>query len=148
MKARFLVRSMTTGHVATDYLRLVHANQNPSTADTRPKAPAAHEVLEFFDDQDRSLPVDPVVPIQRLVRVLTEGLQGTPNLVANDNGRMDGARLYRGCKVRLRGIPERQFIIRDIYWDYKEARVSEIGTDDVEYVLPWDCFRFLDEQEE
>ncbi len=60
MKARLLTRAITTGHVATDYLRLVHANQNPSKADTRPDTRAAQEVLEFFEGQDQSLPSDPV----------------------------------------------------------------------------------------
>jgi hypothetical protein len=147
MKARFLVRSMTTGQVATDFIRLVNANQNRSTADTQPKAPAAQEVLEFFEGQDRSVPVDPIVPIKRLVMVLTEGLRGMPDLLADDSGRIEGAGLYRGLKVRLRGIPERKFIISDIFWEYEEARVREIGTN-IEYLLPWDCLRFNGEREE
>lgn len=145
MKARFLVRSMTTGQVATDFIRLVHANQNPSTADTRPKAPEANEVLESFEGQDRSVPVDPIVPIKRLVMVLTEGLRGMPDLLADDSGRIDGSRLYKGCRVRLRGIPERQFVIRDIYWDYGEVRIKEIGQDRLFYLVPWDCLEIVRE---
>jgi hypothetical protein len=145
MKARLLATAITTGHVAADFIRMVHANQNPSAADKPPQAPAAHAVLELFDDQDRSLPVDPVVPIKRLVRVLTEGLRGMPNLVGDDDGTISGARLFKGCKVRLRGIPERQFIIHDIYWDYQEVRVRQLGSSSVEYVLPWYCLRLSEE---
>jgi len=147
MKARLFTNSMQSGHVARDYIRLVREGHNSLTADTRPDGKAARAVLESFEDQNQSIPADPVVPIKPLVRILTESLRGTPNLVADDDGRMDGARLFKGCKVQLRGIPERQFIIRDIYWDYEETRVSEIGTD-VEYVLPWDCLRLSEEQEE
>ena len=87
------------------------------------------------------------VPIKPLVIVLTEGLLGIPNLVADADGRIDGSRLYRGCRVWLRGIPERQFIVRAIFWDEGEARVRELGTE-IEYLLPWDCLRFSGEREE
>ncbi|MGO9569307.1 MAG: hypothetical protein ACLP5H_17360 [Desulfomonilaceae bacterium] len=147
MKAQLITNSMRMGSVARDYLRLVHANQNPSTADTQPKAPAAHEVLGFFEDQDLSLRVDPAVPIKLLVRVLTESLRGTPSLATDDNRRIEGANLFKGCRVRLRGIPERQFVIRDIYWDYGEVRIKEMGQDRLFYLVPWDCLEIIQEQE-
>ena len=146
MKAQFITNSMRMGSVARDYVRLVCENQKSSTAHTQPKAPAAHEVLEFFEDQDRSLPVDSIVPIKRLVMVLTEGLCGVPDLLTDDNGRTDGSRLYRGCRVRLRGIPERTFVVKKVFWDFGEARIKEIGRD-AEYVVPWDCLEFTQQQE-
>jgi hypothetical protein len=80
------------------------------------------------------------------VRVLTESLRGTPNVVADDEGRIEVANLYRGCRVRLRGIPERQFTIIDIYWDYGEVRIKEIGQDRMFYLVPWDCLEIVREQ--
>ncbi len=76
--------------------------------------------------------------------VLTESLQGTPNLVGDNNGRIDGARLFRGCRVRLRGIPERTFVVKKIFWDFGEARIREIGGA-AEYVVPWDCLELCKE---
>ena len=46
--------------------------------------------------------------------------------------------------MRLVGIPERQFIIREIFWDYEEVRLGAPGTN-TEYVVPWDCLE-LDEE--
>jgi hypothetical protein len=145
MKAQFITNSMRIGSVARDYVRLVYENQKCSTAHTRPKTPAAQEVLEFFEDHDRPLQVDPIVLIKRLVRVLTEGLRDMPNLLADDNGRIDGSRLYRGCRVRLRGVPERQFIVREIFWDCEEVRIKEIGQDRLFYLVPWDCLETVRE---
>ena len=101
MKARLLSNSMRSGHVARDFIALAHVNPNSSTPDIRPKTPAAHYVLDSFEDRNRPFPDEPG-PIKRLVRVLTGGLQGIPNLLAGDNGKTNGARLFKGCPVRLR----------------------------------------------
>jgi hypothetical protein len=144
MRARLARNWMQLGHIARDYIRMVEESQNSSTANPKSEGRAAHTILESLEDQDRSLPVDPVVPIKSLVTVLTESLQGMP--VADTDGGISGARLYRGCPVRLRGLPERRFIIRDIYWDCEEVRVLELGTE-VYYLVPWDCLQFDEEQE-
>jgi hypothetical protein len=147
MKARLLKNSLQNGHIARDYIRLVQRNQGLSTADVAPEENAAHAVLESFEHQDRSTPADSIVPIKPLVRGLTESLRGTSNLVADDKCRIDGASLYRGCPVQIVGIPERLFIVRDVYWDYAEVRIKQKGKS-TEYVLPWDCLRFVEEPEE
>ena len=144
MKARLFTNFMRSGHIARDFIQLALADPNSAPCNARPNEKAACAVLESLEDQDRSLPVDPVVPIKSLVIVLTESLQGIP--VADTDGGISGARLYRGCPVRLRGLPERRFIIRDIYWDYEEVRVLELGTE-VYYLVPWDCLQFDEEQE-
>ena len=146
MRAKLFANSMQCGHIARDFIDLTRRNQKSALAGTGREGKAARVVLESFEDQNRALPIDPVVPIQRLVTVLTESLQGMPSLVS-DNGRPSGASLFRGLKVRLRGVPGRKFAIRDIYWDFQEVRVSEIGAE-VDYVVPWDCLRFHAEQGE
>jgi hypothetical protein len=146
MKARLLTTEIKTGQVARDFIHLASENQDRSRNDTGSEFRPAHAVLESFEDQSRSIPADSIVPIKRLVKVLTESLQGMPGLVTDD-GRTSGARLFRGLKVRLRGIPERQFIIRDIYWDFGEARIKEIGADTF-YLVPWDCLEIIQEQTE
>jgi hypothetical protein len=142
MRARLARNWMQSGHIARDYIRLVHESHSSSTTNSRSEGTSAHEILESLDDQSRTSPADFVVPVERLVTVLTESLQGMP--LANSEGRIDGAKLFRGCKVRLVGIPERQFIIRDIYWDDQAVRVKELGTE-VYYLLPWDCIRLCGE---
>lgn len=148
MKARLLRNSLQSGHVARDYIRLVTENSSCSTADVRQTAQLVHEVLGFLETHERPIPVEPAVPIKSLILVLTESLRGTRNLTTGDEARIDGANLYRGCRVRLRGIPERQFIVHEIYWDYEEVRIKEIGQDRLFYLVPWDCLQFSGEQEE
>jgi hypothetical protein len=147
MKARLLRNSLQSGNVARDYIRLVTENNNCSASDVRPAAQLAHEVLGFLEAYERPIPVESVVPIKSLITVLTESLRGTPSLATDDNRRIEGANLFKGCRVRLRGIPERQFVIRDIYWDYGEVRIKEIGQDRLFYLVPWDCLEIIQEQE-
>lgn len=143
MKARLLTSAITTGHVATDYLRLVLANQNPSTADTLPQAHAAHLVLESFKDLNTPPPDESAPPVKSLTMALTRDLRGIPGLSVGDCNEI-GARLFRGCRVRLRGIPERTFVVKKIFWDFGEARIKEIGRD-TEYAVPWDCLELCKE---
>jgi hypothetical protein len=143
MRARLVTNLMLGGHVARDFINLAAAKPHAISPDIPPKEPAAHDILDFFEDRDTPF-LDEAVPIRKLVRVLTESLNGTPP--ADDAGRTIGARLFRGCKVRLRGIPDRLFIIRDIYWDYGEVKVKEIGSD-TSYLVPWDCLKIVTEQE-
>jgi hypothetical protein len=146
MKARLLRNSLKSGHVASDYIRLVTKNKNYSASDVRPVVQLAHAVLESFEDQSRSIPDDPVVPIKNLITVLSESLRRTASMAADDEGRTEGANLYRGCRVRLRGIPERQFVIHEIFWDCGEVRIKEIGRDRLFYLVPWDCLEMAEEK--
>ena len=100
--------------------------------------------LESFRDYNKPLLEESAPPVKNLVTVLNRGLQGMPELLVDEQGRMSGARLYVGCPVRVVGIPERKFFIREIFWDYEEARIHEIGTH-IEYVFPWDCLEFPQE---
>jgi len=143
MKARLVSNSITTGNIANDFIRSVQENRNSLTPDG-PHAPAADEVLESFRGHCKPPSTEPVLPIKALVKVLTDRLQGMPGRSADGNGKIDGSQLFKGCRVRLRGISERQFIIRDVFWDYEEARIREIGTK-IEYVLPWDCLLISEE---
>jgi len=52
-----------------------------------------------------------------------------------------GARLFKGCRVKLVGVPQRRFVVDDIFWDYEAVRLRELGCD-IEYVVPWDCVEF------
>lgn len=144
MRAKLFANSMQCGHIARDSIHLTRRNQKSALADTGPEGKVARAVLESYEDQNRSITADPIVPIRPLVRGLTESLRGMPTLVTDDKGRINGASLYKGCKVRVMGIPERRFTIIDIYWDYDEVRVREKGTN-VEYVFPWDCLDFAEE---
>jgi hypothetical protein len=137
MKARILSNALNTKNGARDYIRLVESNRNASILD-QTRAPAAHDALESFRDHYKQPADDPVVPIKVLVKVLTESLQGMPMTSGEDDGEIDGSQLFKGRKVGLRGVPERQFVIRDIFWDLGEIRIEELGTD-IEYVLPWNC---------
>ncbi len=143
MKALLLSNAMTTGHAARNYIELVRQVHNSETPN-RPWSQGANEVLESFRDHNKPIREESAPPVKRLVRALNRGLQGMPELLADNQGRMSGARLYVGCPVRVIGIPERKFFIREIFWDYEEARIHEIGTH-IEYVFPWDCLEFPQE---
>ena len=145
MKARLLANAITTGHVARDYIRLVREHHESAT-DTGPLTRPAHELLESFRDNDGQLPSDPDVPVKGLVKVLTEGLRGTLN-PPGGNRKVDASGLFRGCRVRLAGIPERLFVIVDFDWDRGEVRIKEVGGTG-RYVLPRDCLEFVEEQGE
>ena len=145
MKARLLSNAITTGHVARDYIRLVRENHKSET-DTSPLTRPAHELLESFQDNNRLAPADPVVPVKGLVTVLTEGLRGTLNR-SHGRRRVDPSGLFRGCRVRLAGIPERLFAIVDFDWDRGEVRIKEVGGTG-RYLLPWDALEFVEEQQE
>ncbi len=145
MKARLLTISLNAGHVARDFIRLVRENHESAT-DTRPLARPAKELLESFRDNNRLAPADPVVPVKGLVTVLTEGLRGTLNR-SRGTRKVDPSGLFRGCRVRLAGIPERVFVIVDFDWDRGEVRIKEVGGTG-RYVLPWDALEFVEEQQE
>ncbi len=145
MKARLLANAITTGPVARDYIRSVRENHESAT-DTRPLARPAKELLESFRDNNRLAPADPVVPVKGLVTVLTEGLRGTLNR-SRGTRKVDPSGLFRGCRVRLAGIPERVFVIVDFDWDRGEVRIKEVGGTG-RYVLPWDALEFVEEQQE
>ncbi len=146
MKARLLTNAMQLGHVSRDCIRLVREDHHPSTPILRPHAQRAVDVLESFQDTNSLPPADPAVPVRRLVRVLTEGLRGTLSRLPEDS-RIEGARLFRGCRVRLAGIPERVFVVVDFDWDRGEVRIKELGGG-TQYLLPWDCLEFVEEQGE
>jgi hypothetical protein len=145
MKALLLRNALQSGNVASDYIRLVTENDKCAISDVQAASRPARAVLEFFDDHNKSLSLEPVVPFKSLITALTEDLREMSHLIADNDTRMDGASLYKGCRVLLRGIPERQFVIHEILWDYKEARIKEIGQD-TWYLVPWDCLEVLQEQ--
>ncbi len=144
MKARIVKNLLQIGHTARDFIRLVRRNENSSMAHTQSTGHAATQMLESFEEIKLQPHVQTVIPVKGLVSTLTESLQDIPDLLTEDNGKMSGARLYVGCPVRVVGIPERKFFIREIFWDYGEARIREIGTE-IEYVFPWDCLEFPQE---
>ncbi len=144
MKARLVTNAIQSGHAARDYMRLVYGSPNSSSLDTGSKGQAAHEILRVFEEHNRPSPIEPVIPVRSLVSVLTHDMRGLGDSSPGDHGKMEGARLYVGCPVRVIGLPERSFVIREIFWDYKEARIHEIGTH-IEYVFPWDCLEFPQE---
>ena len=144
MKARLLSNAITTGHVARDYLRQI---RNPSTTDTPPEGQGAQEVLESFREHNSPVSVGFVPPVkdpdggsyQRSPR--NEAIHG----IGTVTGEI-GPRLYKGCVVKLVGIPERAFFVADIFWDNEEVRIIEPATG-IEYVVPWDCLRLAEEQD-
>jgi hypothetical protein len=144
-KAQLLYNAISTGHLARDYLRDVQQIRNPSTTDTPPKGQGAQAVLESYYEHHKSLPDDPPPPVKGLVTVLTEGLRDTSG-PASENGAILSERLFKGCPVRLRGVPERRFIVVYIYWDIQEVRIGEPVTG-MEYVVPWDCLRFIEKRD-
>lgn len=146
MKAQLLRNSLQSGHVARDYIRFVTENNKYSKSDVRATERLARGMLEFLEAQERPILDDPVVPIKNLITVLTESLRRTGSMAADDEGRTEGANLYRGCRVRLRGIPERQFVIYEILWDYGEVRIKELGQERLFYLVPWDCLEIIREQ--
>jgi hypothetical protein len=146
MKARLFANTMHGGHVARDYIRLVQRSHSSTGLRVPPNRQTAHAVLESFGDQDRAHELDPVVPIKSLIPVLTESLRGTPGPRNDDEDGIEGANLYRGCRVRLRGISDRQFVVREIFWDYGEVRIKEIGQDRMFYLVPWDCLEIVSER--
>ena len=144
MKARLVTNAIQSGHAARDYMRLVYGSPNSSSVDTGSKGQAAHELLRVFEEHNRPSPIEPVIPVRSLVSVLTHDMRGLGDFSPGEHGKTEGARLYVGCPVRVVGIPERKFFIREIFWDYEEARIHEIGTH-IEYVFPWDCLEFPQE---
>jgi hypothetical protein len=146
MQARLMRNAITKGHIARDYLRRVEQTRNSTSSNTPPSGQDAREVLEFFEEHNRLLPLEPVPPVKTLAEVLTRGLRGmTPFMEGCGNGSI-GARLCKGCTVKLVGIPERAFCVADIFWDYEEVRIIEPATG-IEYVVPWDCLRLAEEQD-
>jgi hypothetical protein len=145
MKARIVSNAITTGSIARDYIRSAQGLEHSTPSSTRLQAQAARAILESFQEPDEYLAIEATPPIKRLVAVLTEGLQAIRGLRRED-GRVAAEMLFRGCHVRLIGIPERYFVVRDIFWDYQEVRIREPRTK-IDYVVPWDCLVFRDEQE-
>jgi hypothetical protein len=143
MKARLLSNSLMTGHLARSFIRLTESHRKASITGP-PHALAAHDVLEAFGEQRTCLQDEPGPPVKGLVKVLNEGLRGIPNLLSESNGKIDGARLYVGCSVRVLGLSERRFVVREILWDCQEVRIQEVGTY-AHYIFPWDCLRLIDE---
>lgn len=137
MRTRLFASAMGTGHVARDYIRLVHQTRTSSAGDSPPRGPGAQEVLGSFEDHYRPIPVEPGPPVKTLVTILTRDLQGIPSQPSGDRNEI-GARLFRGCRVRMIGIPERHFVVHEVFWDYGEVRIKEVGRD-TQYVVPWDC---------
>ena len=143
MKARLLSNAITTGLIARDYIRSVQGPEHSLHPRARLQAQAAHALLESFQDHDKYPAVEVAPPVRGLVAVLTEGLQGIPSLRRED-GRVAAERLFNGCHVRLIGISERLFVVRDIFWDQEEVRIGETGRT-TEYVVPWDCVELCEE---
>ncbi len=140
MKARIVTNEIRRGTVAKDFIKSVEDRKHVSTSSMEPERLQALQVLDVFEDHNKPLPDDPAPPVKGLVKVLTHDIQG---LLVGD-GKTIGARLFKGCHVRLLGIPERKFVVADIFWDQEEVRIKEEGTK-VEYVVPW-CSVEFDEQ--
>jgi len=141
MKARIIATEITRGTVAKDFIKSVEDRKSLSTT-MEPERLQAHQVLKVFEDHNKPLPDDPAPPVKDLVEVLTRDILDMMGLLVGD-GKEVGARLFKGCPVRLIGIPDRKFIVVDIFWDDGEVRVKESGTD-IGYVMPWDCVEFWD----
>jgi hypothetical protein len=144
MKARLIARAMVTGHAARDYLREVQQTRNSSAGNAPPNGQGAQEILESFQNHNRPLPADPAPPVKNLTAVLTRGLQGMHNPAPGYRNDI-GAALFKGARVRLVGIPERLFVVREVFWDYGEVRIKEKKTG-IEYVVPWDCLEMAQEK--
>ena len=140
MKARIVTNQITTGSVAKDFIKSVETPQCSRTAPSKPVGLDAQEVLDFFQDHNKPLPDDPAPPVKDLVTVLTHDIQG---LLVGD-AKDIGARLFKGCHVKLLGVPDRKFVVDEILWDREEVRIKEEGTG-IGYRLPWDSVEF-DEQ--
>ena len=145
MRARLVSNTISSGHMARDYIRAVRERGNSAIPDMPGRVGRAHAVLESFDDHYKPASEEPGPPVKSLTTVLTNGLRGMPGLSREDGG-IDAASLYRGCRVRVAGIPERLFVVHDIFWDKREVRIKEMGRG-VEYVLPLDCLRLAEEQQ-
>jgi hypothetical protein len=57
-----------------------------------------------------------------------------------------GPRLYKGCAVKLVGVPERAFYVDEVFWEFEEVRIIEPATG-IGYVVPWNCLRLAEEQD-
>jgi hypothetical protein len=144
MKSRPAATEINTGSVAKDFIKSVKGQKCPVLTHTGQDVLRVHEILGAFEDHNKPSYDEPVVPVKTLVKVLTHGMQGMPGLLVYGDGKEIGARLFRGCPVRLIGIPERTFFVDDIFWDREEVRVREVGSD-TEYVMPYACVEFYDE---
>lgn len=140
MRARIVTNEIRRGSIAKDFIKAVEDRKRVSTT-MEPERLQALQVLDVFEDHNKPLPDDPAPPVKGLVKVLTHDIQG---LLVGD-GKTIGARLFKGCHVRLVGIPERKFIVDDIFWDQEEVRLVEPSTGTA-YSMPWDCVEFLGEQ--
>jgi hypothetical protein len=140
MKARLLSNVLCSGNAARDFLRIVQNNPYSLTSNSRPHGQAAHVVLESFEEQNKQLWDEPAPPVKSLTSVLTRTLQEIPNS-STGNRKEIGAWLFKGCRVRLVGIPERSFIVDTVFWDYESVRVREVGTE-IYYTIPWDAVEY------
>ena len=141
MKARIVTNQITTGSVAKDYIKAVEEQVPSSKTLLQPVGLDAHQVLDVFEDHNKPVPADPAPPVKKLVKVLTHDIQGMTGLLACGDGKEIGARLFTGCHVRLLGVPDRKFIVVDIFWDEEEVKIEEPGTG-IGYRLPWDSVEF------
>ena len=144
MRARTLSTEAKTGTVAADYIESVKYRKRVVAYPEILKEHPAQQVLKVFEENNKPPPADPAPPVKGLIKILTQDIQGMPGLLVYGDGKEIGARLFTGCEVRLVGIPERRFVVDEIFWDFEEARLREIGTN-IYYTVPWDCVEFLDE---
>ena len=141
MRARIVATKVPKGSIAKDYIESVEDRKRAVEHRVGQDVLPARQVLKVFEDHDSPATADPAVPVKGLIKVLTHDMQGMPGLLVYGDGREIGARLFKGCLVRLVGIPERKFVVVEIYWDDQEVRLREVGSD-IEYVMPWDCVEF------
>jgi hypothetical protein len=142
MRERIITNGVPNGSVAGEYIKTVEERKLCRAHSARPETRPAEQVLRVFEDHNRPLPADAAPPVKGLIRVLTQDMQGIPGLLAYGDGREIGARLFTGCEVRLVGIPERRFVVTDIFWDYESVRLKEVGGVRACYTVPWDCVEF------
>ncbi len=144
MRKRVITNGLPNGSVAREYIKTVEERRLCLAHSARPETRPAEQVLQVFEDNNTPTPTDPAPPVKELIKVLTQDMQGIPGLLAYGDGREIGARLIKGCRVKLLGVPQRRFVVDDIFWDRESVRLRELGND-TEYVMPWDCVQFLDE---
>ncbi|MGO9570404.1 MAG: hypothetical protein ACLP5H_22965 [Desulfomonilaceae bacterium] len=131
MKARIIKSIISTGSVATDFIRLVCGRNQPPVrlVDEDKTRDGATELLEVFRNHRRKRVSDYILTGQRVITAMDEQLRDYRSA-----GEQFADWVTRGCSVGISG-DDRRFTVIEMCWEEEAIRVrSDEGQD---YVIPF-----------
>ena len=147
MKARLLIKSLRTGEIARNYIRLVKESFRPARVEVEGKSNAvkAQAILESIEQQDQPDPLDTSIEGKDLLKHMDQGLEdsGYVPFFYTDQAKREGVGIYPGSYAIIVGdSARRKYRTIKVYFHRQSVQIRDLE-DGNRFEVPWDLLEPL-----